>query len=125
MGFQISSSQKSKANYLPTRRINTFKMQPSRKHLKELFSFLNRAQKLKHLDLSYNVFSVSSAEALVESLKKLPVIEKLLLERTHMSDESMCILTNFAYEKSSITCLRLYSSSFNQSARWILYEDAE
>ena len=77
------------------------------KHLKELFSFLSRAQKLKFLNLSHNLFSVTSVEALLESLTKVPVLEKLILAGTGLNDASACILATFVKGKSSINCLCL------------------
>ena len=85
--------------------LNTCKLQE--KHLKELFTFLSRAQKLKSLDLSQSFFSITSVEALVESLQKIPHLEKLILTYTGLNDASACILARFIKGKSSISCLCL------------------
>ena len=77
------------------------------RHMKELLSILSRAQKLKSLDLSVNLFSVALVEALVESLKKMPHLEELILKDTGLNDESACILAKFVKGKSSIRTLCL------------------
>ena len=77
------------------------------RHMKVLLSILSRAQKLKILDLSGNLFSVALLETLVESLKQLPLLEKLMLDDAGLNDESACILAKIVREKSSISTLCL------------------
>ena len=77
--------------------------------MKEILSILSRAQKLKSLGFSGNMFSVALVEALVESLKKIPhlPVQELILDDAGLNDESACILAKFVRGKSSISTLCL------------------
>ena len=77
------------------------------RYMKELFSFLDRAQKLKNLALNGNTLSVTSAAALVECLNKLPLLEILDLQNTGLKDESACILAKSLTDKSSLQTVAL------------------
>lgn len=77
------------------------------KHLKELFSFLNRGKKLKILGLSSTPFSLSAFVSFVECLKELPVLEELRLMNTGMSDQTACILAEGLRENSTLRILDL------------------
>ncbi|XP_072044572.1 NLR family CARD domain-containing protein 4-like [Amphiura filiformis] len=87
----------------------------SERHLKELFTFLNRAQKLKLLDLSCNRFSLSSVKSLVECLQQIPSLEELSLLGTGLNDETVCVLARGLKEmKSPLLKLILDINSFSQ-----------
>ncbi|XP_072036598.1 NLR family CARD domain-containing protein 4-like [Amphiura filiformis] len=78
--------------------------------LKELFSILNRARRLKRLNLSRNGFTVNSMIHLVECLRQLPVIQELSLTNTGLTDETASILAECLKEKSSLRSTNLGSN---------------
>ena len=76
-------------------------------HLKELFSFLKKAQKLKVLNLSQNIISATSMELLVEALQHIPLLEELMLANTGLNDDSACILAKCLKEKATLKAVNL------------------
>ncbi|XP_072037295.1 NLR family CARD domain-containing protein 4-like [Amphiura filiformis] len=76
-------------------------------HLRELFSFLNRAKGLRRLNLSGNGFTVTSMTHLVKCIRELPVIEELILANTGLTDDTACTLAECLKEKSSLRSTNL------------------
>ena len=106
--FRISSSVKYLRSVVPQLLMLTLMFCAlGEAHLKELFSFLKKAKKLKILSLSQNRISALSMELLVEALKNVPLLEELMLDNTGLTDESACILATCLKEKPTLRFLNL------------------
>ncbi|XP_072032831.1 NLR family CARD domain-containing protein 4-like [Amphiura filiformis] len=87
-------------------------------NLRELFTFLNRAQKLKSLNLFGTTFSLLSVKYLVDCLHQIPSLEELYLMKTGLNDETVCVLAEGLKEmKSPLHKLYLYGNSYSQIGR--------